>query len=836
MFRLFIFSSFFLLTVIFVDAQVSSLEIDVVNQNQQPVSNFTLKVRKNSDVILTKINHTGEASISNIEIGIYSVEIIADGFETLREEIELKPGNNRKVFQLRVQGIVAEVDVLSSESQKRFEEETSRSFSTEEIQALPDNPQDIEKELKQRFGDNVLIRINGLENAPIPPKDQISSIRISLSSFDAEFHQVGDSVIDITTKLNIKRFTGFVELSGSNYLLNARNPLSEKRIPAGDYRIFSSLVFPTFKKISLFAGFSKNSTQQSIAFSVKDVLHDESISDSKLQTDRISPFVFASYSFGKAGTVNLLGAVSRETKKGLGIGGLNLPERAFNQTSSGAGTEIVVNNILKGKYINSFRSAISLENDLISPISDSPAVKVLGEFSKGGADVSRSRKKLTLENADNLSFDFRNHFVKIGFATEFAKINYEDASNLNGTFIFLNRRSFFENRPFVFTQRTSAALVNTSQFQSSFYFQDDIRLQKKLQIGVGLRYEKQNDLTDNNNLSPRISIVWATDKDAKLIFRAGAGIFYRWLDLETKSRTLAGTGTNGSEVAVYSPDFPNPFSGGILPASSHPNIYVLDSNLRNPQTYVVKGAANFRVTKQFNLRGTYTFKKATHQFRTRDLNVPVDSIRPNSLFGRISNFESSGDSIENSLELNFTGKLISGINFDSKYTIGTIQSDYEDIFDLPTDSNNLHNDFGYSDLDQRHKFRTNIYFPAWHSVIASAIVRFESARPYTLQTGNDDNGDLVLNDRPLGQERNSERGEMFKQFDVRLKWTRPFGRKESSGNTTIGKRFSFQLDVQNLFNSANTKTYIGVITSPLFRQPTLADQPRRIQFGVNFSF
>jgi hypothetical protein len=49
-------------------------------------------------------------------------------------------------------------------------------------------------------------------------------------------------------------------------------------------------------------------------------------------------------------------------------------------------------------------------------------------------------------------------------------------------------------------------------------------------------------------------------------------------------------------------------------------------------------------------------------------------------------------------------------------------------------------------------------------------------------------------------------------------------------------RLTFNLSVQNLINRTNYGAFIGTMTSPFFRQPTAASNPRRIDFGMGFSF
>lgn len=129
--------------------------------------------------------------------------------------------------------------------------------------------------------------------------------------------------------------------------------------------------------------------------------------------------------------------------------------------------------------------------------------------------------------------------------------------------------------------------------------------------------------------------------------------------------------------------------------------------------------------------------------------------------------------------------------------------------------------------------------------------------PYTITTGFDENGDTVFNDRPSGIGRNSERGVWQKQVDMSLGWTiglvkRKDGKsgtprmvvltsaEASSGDIGIDTKHKYSLKLYttafNIFNQTNYTNYVGVETSPFFRQPIAADNPRRIEFGLRFSF
>lgn len=95
-------------------------------------------------------------------------------------------------------------------------------------------------------------------------------------------------------------------------------------------------------------------------------------------------------------------------------------------------------------------------------------------------------------------------------------------------------------------------------------------------------------------------------------------------------------------------------------------------------------------------------------------------------------------------------------------------------------------------------------------------------------TGSDDNGDGIIKDRPPGVGRNSERGSDYVNLDLRLS-------KQFTLNTV---RLEAIADFFNLTNHDNfdPESFNGVITSENFGQPSVAFNPRLIQFGVRVQF
>jgi hypothetical protein len=189
------------------------------------------------------------------------------------------------------------------------------------------------------------------------------------------------------------------------------------------------------------------------------------------------------------------------------------------------------------------------------------------------------------------------------------------------------------------------------------------------------------------------------------------------------------------------------------------------------------------------------------------------------------------------------------MQFDASWTLShAIDYIPDAIFDIPyaSDQNNLEADRGNSLQHQWHKlsFSGVLGTPAasngglWRvfgDMNVAPIVSLGSPFFNNITTGTDSNGDGVLNDRPIGAGRNTYEGDTISSVDLRI--TRAF----SLGGT---RKLQVIADAFNIFNTVNFTTYNTVwgagaypdAPNAAFGSPTLADDPRIIQFGIRYTF
>ncbi len=196
----------------------------------------------------------------------------------------------------------------------------------------------------------------------------------------------------------------------------------------------------------------------------------------------------------------------------------------------------------------------------------------------------------------------------------------------------------------------------------------------------------------------------------------------------------------------------------------------------------------------------------------------------------------------------------------ANYMLAKSTNETDSPFALPADSANLAAERGPASNDARHRVMSLVQLPLVGHFRLATSLRAQSALPYTITTGRDDNGDTISNDRPAGVTRNSARGRAQADVGARLSWSMGFGSRAAppsgpqvrivrgenadplasvaGAGLEAQKRLSLEVYVQayNLFNHFNAVNFSGVMTSPFFGQPTSAGPPRRVEVGARLGF
>lgn len=836
----------------------STLRVKVFDSHFNLVSVFVARLKTAGQVIkeVESRNLTG-ATFTKLAQGKYVLEVEARGFKPQALGVEIKAGINEVNVTLAIAELVDSVKVEVDAQEKAIEGAFSNFLTNAQIAALPDDPREMEAELKRiAGGENVVIRVDGFSGERLPPKSQIASIRIVRSSYDAENHELGVVYVDVVTKVGNKRWSGSISFNFNDEVLNARNAFVGRRFPEQNRTTLLYFSGPVLKEKTDFSALliddRQLQAQNIVAFLPNGELN--TAVNSRSTTTFLDLGV--THNLTKDLPIKLRYSFSNNHSDNLGVGDFNLPDRAFTRKNQSHEFRFSTAVYIAKRFLNEFRFRFTRELTNTIPQSDKPAIVVLDSFSDGGAGNLQRNFRQSFWATNNLLLGIKQHALKIGGLIFIENQSQTSAINQNGAFTFSTLQDFQLNRPSLFMQSPGVRRATVSNWQVGAFLQDDMRVSKSLVLSTGLRWEGQNNLRDNNNFSPRIAFSWSPSKSGKTVVRAGAGLFYHWLETRDLLTILNQNRFQPAATIIFNPGFPDPFSGGLrylLP----PSFLQQAEKLENPSVIHASFGLQRRFSITTNLRIEYTYQKGVHQFRSRDVNAPLLGVRPDSNFGRVSQVESSAFFVRNALNLGLNGGLTKAISYAVDYTLAKIISDGNGIFGLPADNYDLRADVSTANNDRRHRLTALLNWQIKKGLRLNAIYLMNSPLPYTITTGRDDNLDTTFNDRPPGVARNSGRGAWRNQLDLNFSWSFSFisrkGEKSDKGFSVIttavesnagfdladpDKRFSltFFATAQNALNQVNLNNFVGVQTSPFFRQATSSYPARRVTFGLRFNF
>jgi hypothetical protein len=318
-------------------------------------------------------------------------------------------------------------------------------------------------------------------------------------------------------------------------------------------------------------------------------------------------------------------------------------------------------------------------------------------------------------------------------------------------------------------------------------------------------------------------------------------------------------GSTEEEIIIRNPSYVDPLSSGAIETRRDPPTRLAladDAHLPRWQRTSIGIDHQIRPGMRINF-DTY-YESTSSEFRSLDLNAPVDGVRPDPNFGRMLLVQSIGRVRRTGFNVDLSYSPRQGMFSNIRYGFVNNMNDADDALTPPATGTYL-TEWART-REGRHRLNWNIGVPIrrW-GLMTSINGRWNSGGFYTITTGRDNNVDAIYNDRPAGVLRNSLQSQYTTQSDIRVSWTLPAVRPNGSLNFQRGpgggggprpgqgpggrgnqqqnqRRFEMYFSVQNVLNRVNKTAYVGVMTSPYFMHATSAQAARRIELGWRFSF
>lgn len=819
-------------------------------------------------------DNKGVVTFDRMPVATCTVVGTFTGFEpTTLKDVHVRAGENRHVLVLGLKAHSETVTVADDRQTAASDRGVTfgSAMTREQIDALSDDPTEMQRQLQDLAGPDAILRVDGFEGAPLPNKAQIKAIHITRDQFAAENHSAGATFVDIITQPGIGPMRVGTSFGYQDNRLDGRNPLIPQKGPGRSENFgfnVSGTIAQNRSSYSLFVNGIQSFSTPTLYAANPDGSTLAQITSLRSPRNNVNASGLLDYAITQDQTLRMGYNQFSSSSSNLGVSGYNLPERAYATDSDSYNFRLQEAGPLGRRFFTNTRLAINVNNSSSHPSEDAQTILVQDAFTSGGAQITGGTRTRAFLLQSDLDYVRGIHSFRTGVQMNGSSYHSDSNSNYLGTYTFSSLAAYNASQPALFTQRVGDPLVQYFYFTGALYAQDDIRVRKNLTISAGLRYELQNHLSDYNDLGPRVGITWAPFKSGRTTLRASAGIFYEYLNSGTLQQTLQFDGVHEQELNVVDPVFTPDGAVGGIGTIAPTNVYQLGPNLEAQRSQRVSASASQQLTKRITVNATYAHTTAVHLLSGVDLNVPVNGLRPNPAFSDVIAAESDAHSVSDSLSTNVQVSIAAPSpalqkaffnwrrgNVSAFYTLSKADSDALGSFAVsPTGT--LATEWGPANGDVRHRFSASFNSSAIKNLNASFSFNASSGTPYTITTGADENGDFIFNDRPAGVGRNTLRTGGQWNLSGFFSYGFTFGRSTPTPGSTmvimqalggpaavsqvpqaLGKyRISFFVIASNLTNHANLGGYSGVETSQFFMKPTTAIGARSINFGANFSF
>lgn len=421
---------------------------------------------------------------------------------------------------------------------------------------------------------------------------------------------------------------------------------------------------------------------------------------------------------------------------------------------------------------------------------------------------------------DNFSWIRGRHNFKIGVDAQFIADERVNTLFQLYTFpsvdAYLAARNGVNARSYTtFSQLLGDPAVDYSSTFYGFFVQDDFKVSQRLKVLYGLRYDyfevpdarpfAANPMSsefrvDRNNFGPRLGISWSLDREARTVLRASSGVMYEppllnfYEDAIQRNGDPRTVNVSLNPTSAGAPAFPGTLNdlppGFALPRQS---IVAIDPEFSTQYSVLTNVQLERALTSDLSVSVGYVNSIGRNMPVLIDTNIiptgrtlgdgrPIyatavsPETRVNTVFNHVDVFQSIGSGAYNALTAQVNKRMSRGFQLQASYTLargednapltGTYVVGSTD--DRVSDPSDLDRDNGPTPFNQTHTFvLSTLVQPRvegdglWSKVAGNnqlgVIVLANSGLPFNIRSNQDLNQDGILNDRPVGIERNSGR-------------------------------------------------------------------------------
>ncbi|HEV8369034.1 MAG TPA: TonB-dependent receptor [Pyrinomonadaceae bacterium] len=788
----------------------------------------------------------GTYNFTSLQAGKYSIKVNAKGFSLYENsDVSVNSGSRathdvRLVVTLEKQIItVTEDQNLNTDPQNNAD---ALVLKGQDIDVLPDDPDALASAVQAMAGPSAgpnggQIFVDGFTGGRMPPKESIREVRINQNPFNAENPGIGFGRVDILTKPGMDKFRTSSFFNFGDESLNSRNPFAPTRAPFQIRYYGGSLSGPVVaKKASFFVDFSQRVTDDNAI--INATVLNSSLAPTSFNTALLVPTHNISisprfdYQLGTNHTFVLRYSYNRNRAENVGASDFSLPERAFERFSTQHIVQLTETAILSPAMLNETRFQFVRNRSRQDGNNTIPTVNVQESFISGGSQIGLAHNdedRWTIENYT--TWTKGTHIFRFGVRSGGVQTTDFSPQNFGGTYVFsggdaplldanndvvlgptgkpvlisisslerYRRTLLFQTQPNLrdlgggvtqFSRAGGNPEAKVSQVDMGAFFQDEWRMRPNFTLTLGLRYERQTNISSNLNFAPRVFFAWAPggtsvgngpggpsgSSQPKMVIRGGFGFFYDRLGERATLLANRFNGVNQLDFRVFNPSVldlskfsldgvTNVPTAEMLAAFAAPQIVRRVADDFQAPTFSMT-AINFerQLPSKFTFFAVAFNYRGKHLLRVRNINAPLpgtydpnhpsSAVRPFGTVGDIYYYESSASFNDYRFFGGLRRQMSKGFSIFANYGFGKGKTDTDCIFGsisncFPADSYDVSNEYSRVGFIPGGNFFVggSMILPKL-KVNLNPFIIISAGRPFNIVTGRDTNGDGIFTERP----------------------------------------------------------------------------------------
>ncbi len=790
-------------------------------------------------------NADGVYTINAVAPGPYTLRIAASGFSPYEKtELSIAAGPRTTHDVRLVVGIEKQVITVTEEQNLTTDPASNADavvLKGQDLDVLPDDPDALASAVQAMAGPSTgpsggQIFIDGFTGGRMPPKESIREVRVNQNPFNAENNGIGFGNIEIFTKPGADKLRASSFFNFSDEAFNSRNPFAPMRAPFQVRYYGGSVSGPITKgKSSFFLDVQRRVTDDNAIINAQ--ILNSNLIPTPFNVALLVPNRFFSisprfdYQLNPGNTLVVRYSYSKSQADNVGASDFSLPERAFNRENTFQTVQLTETAILGPTLMNETRFQFIRNRSEQNGNNVIPTIVVQDAFIAGGSQVGLANSTERRWELQNYSTWTKGpHILRFGLRVRGVHISDFSPQNFGGTFTFsggeapqLNannqivlddegdpvlipitsleryrRTLLFQGNPDMralgggvtqFSIAGGSPEASVSQTDLGAFIQDEWRLRPNLTLTMGLRYERQTNISSNYNFAPRLFFAWAPggtsvgtgpgappSSSPKMVIRGGIGVFY---DRFGERATLLANrfdGENQLDFRVADPAVldASTFSlGGVtnVPTAESLQTFAAPQIVRRiapdfqAPTFVMT-AVNFerQLPAKFTFFAVAFNYRGKHLLRVRNINAPLpgtydpehpdNAIRPLGNVGDIYYYESSATFNDYRVFGGLRRQMSKGFSLFANFGGGKGKTDTDCIFGsiancFPADTYDLSDEYSrVAFIPSGNFFFGGTFVVPRLKVNLNPFVVYSTGRPFNIITGRDTNGDGLFTERP----------------------------------------------------------------------------------------